>query len=575
MPRYKLTIEYDGRPFVGWQVQDNGPSVQGVLAVAIAAFCGEEARVQGAGRTDAGVHARGQVGHVDLAKDWEEDTVRDAVNAHLRPHPVAVLKAERVADTFDARFSAIRRHYRYRIVSRRADLTFERGLAWRIAKPLDNIAMHAAAQRLVGRHDFTTFRHAECQAKSPVKTLDRLDVERSADEIEVMASARSRSWGRASGRPTTSPLRLRSATAPPAPRSRRRTGSISRGWITSSRRSGASWRDDAMQGGSIVPRLLLSVLASALFALAPAGYAQNFPAGPVRIIVPFPAGGATDVLGRVLSVHLQNLWGSPVVTEYRPGAAGLIGTRQVAAAPADGHTLLMASTGAILALAAERTGSGAYDIARELAPISLVAAPPYILVVNPALPVKTAAELIAHAKQNPGKISFGSSGVGSASHLSGALFQQMAGIDMLHVPYRGTGPAVTDLLGGRIELMFSPALTVTPHVAAGTLRVIGTTGSARSALFPDFPTVAESGLPGYSSLGWFGLFAPAGTPRDLVARISADAKTVLTLPEAKQRLAEQGAEPEPSTPDAFAAFVNSDIAKWLALAQKTGIKLTP
>jgi tripartite-type tricarboxylate transporter receptor subunit TctC len=324
-----------------------------------------------------------------------------------------------------------------------------------------------------------------------------------------------------------------------------------------------------------VPRLLWPVLASALFALAPTAYAQNFPAGPVRIIVPFPAGGATDVLGRVLSVHLQNLWGSPVITEYRPGAAGLIGTRQVAAASADGHTLLMASTGAILALAAERIGNGAYDIARELAPVSLVAAPPYILVVNPALPVKTATELIAHAKRNPGKISFGSSGVGSASHLSGALFQQMAGIDMLHVPYRGTGPAVTDLLGGRIEVMFSPALTVTPHVAAGTLRVIGTTGSARSALFPDFPTVAESGLPGYSSLGWFGLFAPAGTPRDVVARISADTKTVLTLPEAKQRLAEQGAEPEPNTPDAFAAFVNSDIAKWLALAQKTGIKLTP
>ena len=191
MPRYKLIIEYDGRPFVGWQVQDNGPSVQGLLAAAIAAFCGEEARVQGAGRTDAGVHALGQVGHVDLAKDWDEDTVRDALNAHLRPHPVAVLNAERVADTFDARFSAIRRHYRYRIISRRADLTLERGLAWRIAKPLDSAAMHAAAQRLVGRHDFTTFRHAECQAKSPVKTLDRLDVERSADEIDVTASARS------------------------------------------------------------------------------------------------------------------------------------------------------------------------------------------------------------------------------------------------------------------------------------------------------------------------------------------------------------------------------------------------
>jgi tRNA pseudouridine38-40 synthase len=191
MPRYKLTIEYDGRPFVGWQVQDNGPSVQGVLAAAIAAFCGEEAKVQGAGRTDAGVHALGQVGHVDLAKDWDEDTVRDALNAHLRPHPVAVLKAERVADTFDARFSAIQRHYRYRIICRRADLTFERGLAWRVAKPLDSAAMHAAAQRLVGRHDFTTFRHVQCQAKSPVKTLDRLDVERAADEIDVTASARS------------------------------------------------------------------------------------------------------------------------------------------------------------------------------------------------------------------------------------------------------------------------------------------------------------------------------------------------------------------------------------------------
>src|SRR5262245_53064676 len=258
-----------------------------------------------------------------------------------------------------------------------------------------------------------------------------------------------------------------------------------------------------------IRRWSMSLVAGVLLALP--AHAQNLPGGPVRIVVPFPAGGATDVLGRVLSVHLQNLWGPPVVTEYRPGAAGLIGTRQVAAAPADGQTLLMASTGAILALAADRPGGGAFDIARELAPVSLIAAPPYIVVVNSSLPVKTTADLIAYGKANPGKLAFGSSGVGSASHLSGALFQQMAGIDMLHVPYRGTGPAVTDLLGGRIEVMFSPALTVTPHVAAGTLRVIGTTGSARSALFPDFPTVAESGLPGYSSLGWFGLFAPAGT----------------------------------------------------------------
>jgi tRNA pseudouridine38-40 synthase len=191
MPRYKLVIEYDGAPFVGWQMQENGPSVQAVLAAAVAAFSGETVAVQGAGRTDAGVHASGQVAHVDLVKTWDSDTVRDAVNAHLRPHPVAVLSAEVVADDFDARFSATRRHYLYRIVNRRADLALDRRHAWRIGRPLDPTAMQAAAQRLVGRHDFTTFRAAECQAKSPVKTLERLDVERDGEDIRVHASARS------------------------------------------------------------------------------------------------------------------------------------------------------------------------------------------------------------------------------------------------------------------------------------------------------------------------------------------------------------------------------------------------
>jgi tRNA pseudouridine38-40 synthase len=191
MPRYKLTIEYDGAPFVGWQVQDNGPSVQGVLTAAVAAFCGERVHVQGAGRTDAGVHAMGQVAHLDLAKAWDADTVRDAINAQLRPHPVAVLAAEPAADDFDARFSALHRHYVYRIVNRRADLTLEAGRAWRAPRPLDAAAMQAAAQRLLGRHDFTTFRAAECQAKSPVKTLDRFDVERQGDELRIHASARS------------------------------------------------------------------------------------------------------------------------------------------------------------------------------------------------------------------------------------------------------------------------------------------------------------------------------------------------------------------------------------------------
>ena len=315
-------------------------------------------------------------------------------------------------------------------------------------------------------------------------------------------------------------------------------------------------------------RVLLSALP---LLMATSAYAQNFPSGQVRIIVPFPPGGATDVLGRVLAAGLQTAWGQTVISEYRPGAAGVIGTRQVVAAPADGLTLLMASTGAILALAGGQ--SGTFDVTRELAPVSLIAAPPYILVVNPNVPVRSATELIAYARANPGKLSFGSSGAGSASHLSGALFAQMTGTEMLHVPYRGTGPAVTDLLGGRIDLMFSPALVVTPHIAAGTLRVIGTTGAARSALFPDFPTIAETGLPDYQSLGWFGLFAPAGTPRDVVAKVSADVGRVLGSPEAKQRLAEQGAEPAPNAPDAFTAFVNADIAKWLDLARKTGIRL--
>jgi tRNA pseudouridine38-40 synthase len=191
MSRFKLTIEYDGAPFCGWQAQADQVTVQGVLTQAVTALSGEEVLVQGAGRTDAGVHARGQVAHIDLARDWKTDTVRDALNAHLRPHPVAVLSAERVADDFNARMSAVKRHYLYRIVNRRPDLTFDLKYAWRVARPLDVDAMHDAAQRLVGNYDFTTFRSTECQAKSPQKTLDQLDILRFGDEVHVLASARS------------------------------------------------------------------------------------------------------------------------------------------------------------------------------------------------------------------------------------------------------------------------------------------------------------------------------------------------------------------------------------------------
>jgi tRNA pseudouridine38-40 synthase len=191
VPRYKLVIEYDGTPFVGWQMQNGGLTVQGLLTGAISAFCGETTTVQGAGRTDAGVHALGQVAHIDLAKAWDVETVRDAINAHLRPHPIAVLSAELIPESFDARFSARKRHYLYRIVNRRADLAVDKNRAWRVSRSLDAAAMNAAAQRLIGRHDFTTFRASECQAKSPVKTLDRLDVERVREEVRIFASARS------------------------------------------------------------------------------------------------------------------------------------------------------------------------------------------------------------------------------------------------------------------------------------------------------------------------------------------------------------------------------------------------
>jgi tRNA pseudouridine38-40 synthase len=191
MPRYKLIIEYDGAPFCGWQIQDNGASVQGALEDAIKAICGEHVRVHGAGRTDAGVHARGQVAHVDIDKQFPQGRFRDGLNAHLRPHPIAVLEADIVPDSFEARFSAVKRHYHYRIVNTRANLALDAGHAWRVPRRLDADAMHAAAQRLLGKHDFTTFRDTECQARSPEKTLDQLDVLREGREITILTSARS------------------------------------------------------------------------------------------------------------------------------------------------------------------------------------------------------------------------------------------------------------------------------------------------------------------------------------------------------------------------------------------------
>ena len=314
------------------------------------------------------------------------------------------------------------------------------------------------------------------------------------------------------------------------------------------------------------------LISSLLVSAATPAFAQSFPGTLIRILVPAAPGGGTDILARAMSQQLSTIWGQTVIVENRSGGGGLIGTRQAITAQADGHTLLMAATSAIMSLAVSKE-ERPFEIARDLAPVSLVSAPPYILVAHPDVPAKNAAELIDYGKKNQGKLSYGSSGSGAASHLSGALFAQMAGIDMLHVPYRGMGPAVPDLLAGRIQLLFAPAITVTPQIAAGSLRMIGTTGASRSKLFLDYPTIAESGLPGYDSLGWFGMFAPKDTPSGVVSRISGDMRKVLESEDLKKRLAEQGAEAEPNTPQQFRDFVNTDIRKWLDLAQKAGIKL--
>jgi tripartite-type tricarboxylate transporter receptor subunit TctC len=223
--------------------------------------------------------------------------------------------------------------------------------------------------------------------------------------------------------------------------------------------------------------------------------AADYPAHAIKMVVPFAPGGGTDVLGRIIGQKLSEQWGQPVIVENQPGASGGVGTRAAAKAEPDGYTLLMASTGALMAVSAALAPEGHFDVNKFFAPITVVAAPPYLLVINPQVQANTTAELIKLAREKPKALSFGSSGIGAASHLSGALFEKDAHIEMLHVPYKGTGPAVTDLLGGRIDMMFSPSTTVQAFVEAGKLKALATTGAKRSKFFPNIPTVAESGLP--------------------------------------------------------------------------------
>jgi tripartite-type tricarboxylate transporter receptor subunit TctC len=316
----------------------------------------------------------------------------------------------------------------------------------------------------------------------------------------------------------------------------------------------------------------IAALVLSVAALAQPAASADYPDHTIKMIVPFAAGGGTDVLARIVAQNLNSKWGQPVVVENQPGASGAIGTRAAMKAPADGYTLLMASTGALMAVSAGADGDGPFDVNKYLSPIVVAAAPPYLLVVRPDLPVKSTADLIALAKQKPEGLTFGSSGVGAASHLSGLLFADATGIKLLHVPYKGTGPAVTDLIGGRIDLMFAPGPVVQQFVASGQLRALGVTDTQRSKFYPDIPPVSET-VPAYESVGWFGLLAPPQTPPEIVRKLNDVIVAAMQTQEFRDHLATLGAEPKPQTPEEFGRYINADVAKWSKLVKDNGVQL--
>jgi tripartite-type tricarboxylate transporter receptor subunit TctC len=316
----------------------------------------------------------------------------------------------------------------------------------------------------------------------------------------------------------------------------------------------------------------IAALALSLGATALPAAAADYPDHAIKMIVPFAAGGGTDVLARIIAQNLNSKWGQPVVVENQPGASGAIGTRTVMKAPPDGYTLLMASTGALMAVSGSADADGAFDVNKVLAPIVVAAAPPYLLVVSPTLPVASTADLIRLAKEKPDGLTFGSSGVGAASHLSGLLFASATGVKLLHIPYKGTGPAVTDLLGGRIDMMFAPGPVVQQFIQAGKLKALGVTDTQRSRFYPDIPPVSET-VPGYESVGWFGLLAPPNTPPAIVKAINEMIVAAMQSQEFRDHLATLGAEPKPQTPEEFGRYINADVAKWSKLVKDNDVQL--
>ena len=320
-----------------------------------------------------------------------------------------------------------------------------------------------------------------------------------------------------------------------------------------------------------VSRVVVLVLALLWGAGARAVIAQDYyPSKPIRLVVPFGAGGTTDVLARAIGQRLTEAWGQPVVVENRPGAGGNIGTESVAKSAADGYTMLLISVG--FASNPALYSKLPFDPIKDFAPVTLVATTQNVLIVHPSVPARSARELIQLAKSRPGQLNFGSSGTGTSQHLAGELFKSMAGVQMQHVPYRGSAPALTALIGGEVSLMFNNLLTALPHVKAGRLRALAVTSAERSPAAPEIPTMAESGLPGYDVSTWYGLLVPAGTPKEIVARLNAEVVRILNLPELKERLRSQGADVIPSTPDQFAAHIRQEMVKWAQVVRQSGAR---
>ncbi len=310
-------------------------------------------------------------------------------------------------------------------------------------------------------------------------------------------------------------------------------------------------------------------LLAALFLVAGAVHAQGYPSKPVRVIVPFPPGGATDLITRLVAQKLSDNLKQQFFVENRGGAGGLVGSEVAAKAAPDGYTLVMGTSGTH-AINFSLYDKPSYDPVKDFTALTRVAVLPNMILVHPSVPASNMRELIAYAKANPGKLAYASAG--NLLYLSGALLTSMAGIDMLHVPFKGAGPQIGAILNNDVQVAITPVFSALPVVKSGKVKVLAVTSARRTSAAPEYPTVAESGLPGYDAVSWYGLFTTAGTPADVVSRLSAELRKVLALPEIKDALAKQGAEPASDTPEEFAAIVRADVDKWARIVKQTGAK---